>query len=264
MAKDVVWDLKKSNFPNTRKSRRVSISQISDFFGGSTWCRISAYLIQSNRYSPKTGMTSKEIVDSMISDYPGEVRNNLQRSVDRTLEKMVNSGQVISTDSRPRRFRLNSKKSSIRDIQNAIGHLVQPPHEVEVASSSTWDPEGYISSKCERLVIGILEKKKGSGDGWTARSEISEYVGQHRQFTDPRISQVLSRKEGSFGLGEMGMIEERKEGWYKSYRLTDEYSSMSADEAYTSYLRWKLSDSKDRFSIYSRWLANINENPGPE
>ena len=151
-------------------------------------------LIQSNRYSPKTGMTSKEIVDSMISDYPGEVRNNLQRSVDRTLEKMVIPDDD-SADGRPRRFRLNSKKGSIRDIQNAIGHLVQPPNEVEVASS-TWDPEDTSRRSAKGWLSGSW-KKKGSGDGWTARSR-SEYVGQHRQFTDPRISQVLSRKEGSF------------------------------------------------------------------
>jgi len=266
MTEMIKWDLKGGELNNRSNTKEISIREVSVFFGDSIWSRISAYLIQSNRSKTKDGLTSKQIVRSMLIDFPGEIETNLKRAVDRTLERMIEERHVISDGRRPRKFRLNSKKRAVRDLQSLIGRIIEGPDEgPEVARAAEFGPHPNTLS-IERLVIGAFQDHvRDSGEEWVSRSDISGHVAEFRDFTDPRISQVLSKNEGSFGLGEMGMVEERREGWYKFYRLTKAYSSMSADDAYESYRMWRVREGKRKaVGSYLRGLSSLTGKADPD
>jgi DNA-binding transcriptional ArsR family regulator len=262
MTKMIKWDLKRDELNNRSNTKEISIREVSVFFGDSIWSRISAYLIQSNRSKTKGGLTSKQIVRSMLIDFPDEIETNLKRAVDRTLERMIEERHVISDGGRPRKFRLNSKKRAVRELQSVIGRMIEGP---EVARAAEFGPHPNTLS-IERLVIGGIQDQVGdSGEEWASRSDISGHVAGFRDFTDPRISQVLSKKEGSFGLGEMGMVEERREGWYKFYRLAEAYSSMSADDAYEAYRLWRVREGRRKAVVsYSRNLSSLTGKADPD
>ena len=63
-------------------------------------------------------MTNKEISNGIMTDFEEDSKTNVQRSVDRALVKMAKDGQVVYTADRPRRYRLNQRIKSVREIRD--------------------------------------------------------------------------------------------------------------------------------------------------
>ena len=87
---------------------------------------MTAYLVQ-NSGSKQEGDDQQGDLSRIMTDFEEDSKTNVQRSVDRALVKMAKDGQVVYTADRPRRYRLNQRIVSAREIQRSISDLMSLP-----------------------------------------------------------------------------------------------------------------------------------------
>lgn len=226
----VDWDLSTSEQTGRRglSPRRVSI-----FFGDTPWSKVTAYLVQNSKLPSGTGMTSKEISQRVMVDFDEDSSVKVQRSVDRALVKMVKEGQVLHSADRPRRYWLNSRRKSVREIQRAVADLMGAPEgrvALEAKRLMQEPLRPMTIPLIQRLAIEILVEGAGGDPGrWVPRASIYQGVLLRRPCSQGRVSQVLGI------MIDLGIIEYRKEGRNMLYRICERCSNMDAEGAYEEY-----------------------------
>lgn len=238
----------------------MSPREVSAFFGDTPWSRVTAYLVQRSKLTSGTGMTSREISQRIMEDFDEESKAKVQRSVDRALEKMVSDGQAMYSADRPRRYRLNSKRKSVREIQRTISGLMSVPkegvatigHVLPKKVGSEFASAGGLALRASRLKpaawrpvtippiqrIVIESLVEGSGrdpQRWVPRAAVFQRVHNGRACSQGRVSQVLGT------MIDLGIIESRREGRNMLFRMGERCTDMDVEQAYEEYRKARSS-----------------------
>ncbi len=227
----------------------LSPKDVSAFFGDTPWSRVTAYLVQNSKLQAGRGMTNKEISSRIMTDFEEDSKANVQRSVDRALVKMAKDGQVVYTADRPRRYRLNQRIKSVREIQRSISDLMSIPKSEPATKGRVFTKAGRedavfgrVTQEAERLRRDawrpmtippvqrvVIESLVGAPSGWVPRSSIYQRVYQRRPCSQGRVSQVLGM------MADLGIIESRREGRNMLFRMGERFTGMDVDQAYDEY-----------------------------